>query len=187
MRCRTELIATARKMLDLGLVTGTYGNVSCRIDDRILITPSNLPYEGMTTDDLVVLSRTGEVIEGHRIPSSEYRLHVGIYARIPDARAIVHTHSPAAVAFAARSGAQRSFPAEPLSDDLHVAPFRPAGTQELADGAVRCLIEHGGRAAILQDHGAVCIGRDLADALEICIEVEHQAARAVRPFDAAEG
>jgi L-fuculose-phosphate aldolase len=65
-----------------------------------------------------------------------------------------------------------------------VAPFRPAGTQELADGAVRCLIEHGGRAAILQNHGVVGIGRDLAEALKTCIEVERHAARFVRRIDA---
>ena len=74
----------------LGLVTGTAGNVSARDGELILITASALPYEEMTVDDLVTLGPNGAVVAGEREPSSEWRVHVAVYAARSDARALVH-------------------------------------------------------------------------------------------------
>ena len=83
MSLRAEVVETAREMLRLGLVTGTSGNVSGRAGERIEITPSDLPYEHMTETDLVTLAADGSVVAGHREPSSEYRVHVAVYAARP--------------------------------------------------------------------------------------------------------
>ena len=175
MSSRAELIATARRMLALGLVTGTFGNVSCSVDDRILITPSGLDYAIMRPEDLVLLKLAGTVAEGTRPPSSEYRLHVAIYRRLPAARAIVHTHSSRAVEVGDSLDELPISDESPLHGPVPVAPFRQPGTQELADGAAEALAERGANAMILRGHGVVGVGRDLDEALEVCVEVERLA------------
>ncbi|MCE2458632.1 MAG: class II aldolase/adducin family protein, partial [Dehalococcoidia bacterium] len=88
----------ARRMADLGLVTGTAGNISVRLGndngrDLMAVTPASTAYEAMTADDIVVTDFEVEPVEGDLAPSSESLLHVGIYQRRPDAGAVVHTHS----------------------------------------------------------------------------------------------
>jgi L-fuculose-phosphate aldolase len=173
---RAELVATAREMLRLGLVTGTSGNLSARDGDRIEITPSALPYEEMTEGDLVTLASDGRVIAGEREPSSEHRVHVAVYAARPDAGAIVHTHSVHATAW--------SFLGEPLDTETEelehtagggvcTAPFAPTGSDEIAAQCVAAL--DGRRAALLARHGVVAVGATPAEALVTCQAVERQA------------
>jgi L-fuculose-phosphate aldolase len=154
-------------MLRLGLVTGTSGNVSARDGERLLITPSALPYAEMTEDDLVALDRDGAVVAGERAPSSEWRVHVAVYAARPDAAALVHTHSEHATAWSARG--------EPLGDVL-TAPYAPSGSDEIAGLAVEALADRD--AVLLGDHGVLAIGPTPAAALEVCVAVEEAARRA---------
>ena len=176
MSLRTEIIATAREMLRLGLVAGTSGNVSGRAGERIEITPSALPYEHMTETDLVSLATDGSVVAGHREPSSEHRVHVAVYAARPDARAIVHTHSVHATAW--------SLLAEPLDTGteelehqaggaVRTAAFAPTGSDEIAELCVAALEDR--RAALLGGHGVVALGATPAAALVTCQSVERQA------------
>ena len=175
MRSRAELVATARKMVALGLVTGTFGNVSCRLGERILITPSDLNYETMCPEDIVLLNASGNVVEGNRVPSSEYRLHVAIYDRITEVCAIVHTHSPQALSAAEVRDELPAADSAVLRASVPVAPYHPPGTQELADEVARLLVERKTSALILERHGVVGVGRDLDDALEVCRDVERLA------------
>jgi len=170
---REEIVRIGQQMQKLNLVVGSFGNVSCRKEDRILITPTSLDYEHMTSEDVVTLDLDGRTIDGSREASSEYRMHVAIYGTRPDIRAIVHTHSPNAIAF---SLARESLP--PLSEELtyvtgsvSVSPYRPAGTQELADEAVRTLGTTG-KAIILQRHGVIGVGKTLEEAFLRCEIVE---------------
>ena len=176
MCSRDDVIAIARRMAALGLVTGTLGNVSCRLGERILITPSGLDYEAMRPEDVVLLDLSGGVVEGDCLPSSEVRLHLAVYARIPDACAIVHTHSPQAV----RAGdVKDELPAGEsavLRATVPVAPYQPPGTQELADRAVDLMADRNANAVILGRHGVVGVGRDLDEAFEVCRDVERLAA-----------
>jgi L-fuculose-phosphate aldolase len=116
---RAEVVAAGREMLRLGLVSGTSGNVSARDGDRVLITPSALPYEEMEEDDVVTLSLDGAVLEGTRGPSSERRVHLAVYAARPDAGALVHSHSVHATAW--------SFLGEPLDTGTEDWSSRPEG------------------------------------------------------------
>ena len=75
-RTRSEIVRTGLALLDRGLVVGTQGNVSARAGDATLITPSALPYDTMTDDDIVVLGAAN----GPHPPSSEWRVHAAIYA-----------------------------------------------------------------------------------------------------------
>jgi len=179
MRSAAEIIETARRMLALDLVTGTFGNVSCRSERGLLITPSGLDYAVMRPEDLVLLSPRGHRIEGERAPSSEFRLHVVIYRKLHNVRAIVHTHSRCAVGFAVGADSLRTSESDVLAGPIPVAPFRPAGTQALADGAADLLVATDANAVILRNHGVVGLGRNLSEALRVCVEVEEAAAGAL--------
>ncbi len=175
MCSRDDVIVAARRMVALGLVTGTLGNVSCRLGGRILITPSGLDYATMCPEHLVLLDFSGHVVEGNRPPSSEVRLHLAIYRGLPDVRAIVHTHSPQAVMAGDVKDELPAADSTVLRASVRVAPYRPPGTQELADRAVDLLVEHEANAVILKRHGVVGVGRDLDEALEVCRDVERLA------------
>jgi len=173
---RAEVVAAGREMLRLGMVAGTSGNVSARDGDRVLITPSGLPYGEMREDDLVALSFDGAVLDGSREPSSERRVHLAVYAARPDAGALVHSHSVHATAW--------SFLGEPLdtgteelehaaSGAVLTAPFAPTGSDEIAAAAVEALGDR--RAVLLGRHGVLAAGDTPAKALDVCVAVERQA------------
>ena len=176
MSLRAEVVAAGREMLRLGLVAGTSGNVSARDRDRVLITPSGLPYAEMEEDDVVALSLEGAVLDGTREPSSERRVHLAVYAARPDAGALVHSHSVHATAW--------SFLGEPLdtgTEELEhaaggavlTAAFAPTGSDELATAAVEALGDR--RAVLLGLHGVLAVADTPAAALDVCVAVERQA------------
>ena len=173
MSAREEIVATARRMRDLGLVTHTVGNVSNRLGAGMLITPTRVHPHDLDPAEIVELSLDGH---GPGNPSLEWPLHAAIYRARPDVRAIVHTHSPQATA--------RSFDPTPLIveteertyldlDRIDVAPPAPAGSTELAE-AVAHTLDHR-PAVLLARHGVIGTGATPRDALEICCVVEHQA------------
>ena len=163
-------------MVVAGLVHGTAGNVSARVGARIAITPSGLAYAAMSPLDVVVLDAAGVTLEGDRVPSSEKAVHLEIYRARPDVGAIVHTHSTAATAAAAIGEPLPAFLIEAavsFRGAIPVAPFRMTGTPELGVQAARSL--GAGRAVLLESHGAVTVGDDLAQALELAIALEEVA------------
>jgi L-fuculose-phosphate aldolase len=121
----------------------------------------------MVPDDLVALDLDGAAPAGPRAPSSEWRVHAAIYRARPDVRAIVHTHSPEATAWAHR--------AEPLDDRVRTAAWAETGTVQLGVNAVEALGDRD--AVLLARHGVVGVGASLADALAVCEEVERLARR----------
>jgi L-fuculose-phosphate aldolase len=160
-------------MLRLGLVTGTAGNVSAREGALVRITPSGLAYPAMTVNDLVTITMDGAILAGEHEPSSEWRVHVAVYAARPDARVLVHTHSEHATAWS-QSG-------EPLGlapgASVLTAPFAASGSDEIATAAVAALGDR--EAVLLGHHGVLAVGDTPARALEVCAAVE-RAARAAR-------
>jgi L-fuculose-phosphate aldolase len=166
-------------MLRLGLVTGTAGNVSARDGERMLITASALPYEEMTVEDLVTLGPDGAIMAGEREPSSEWRVHVAVYAARPDAHAVVHTHSQHASAWSERAEPLELAPrAEPGAspDAVLTAPFAPSGSVVIAAAAVSALGDR--PAVLLGHHGVLAVGDTPAAALDVCVAVEQAARRA---------
>lgn len=178
VQARAAIVAMGRRLIAKQLVAGSWGNISCLTDeDTLAITPSGRGYETLTDEDVVLLDRRGEVVAGKHVPSSESRLHVAIYAACPEARAVIHTHSVYASALAAM---HEDVPA--LIEDIvqicggrvRCARYALPGTQELANAAVEAL--QGQKAALLANHGAVCWGKSLEDAL-IVAEVLEKAAK----------
>ena len=169
---RNAIIATARGMNAAGINRGKSGNVSARVDGGFLVTPSGLPYDETTADDIVAVASDGTA-SGPRKPSSEWRFHRDIYATRSEALAIVHAHSPFATTLACLD---RDIPpfhymvAVAGGTDIRCAPYATFGTQALSEHAVRAL--EGRRACLLSHHGMIALGDSLASALALAVEVE---------------
>jgi L-fuculose-phosphate aldolase len=178
---RKALLETAQRMSELGLSPGRSGNVSLRLPDGFLITPSGLPYEEMTRTDLVELDLRGGVREGRRTPSSEWRLHRDLYEARRDAGAIVHAHAPHATAL---SCLRRDIPAYHYmvavagGTDIRCAAYATFGSEELARAALAAL--RGRRACLLANHGMIAFADTLPEALRLAAEVEELAAGYLR-------
>src|ERR1022692_2188521 len=99
---RREICVAGRWMQERGYVPATDGNLSIRLDDeRILTTPTCLPKGALAPEDLVITDMEGRRISGSREPSSEMGMHVLIYRKRPEMRAICHAHPPVATGYAA--------------------------------------------------------------------------------------
>ena len=85
-----------------GLVVLTWGNVSARDEESglVVIKPSGVPYDRMTQVDMVVVDRSGAVVEGKYRPSSDLPTHLYLYRQYPNIGGVVHTHSTYATAYA---------------------------------------------------------------------------------------
>lgn len=150
---RAAVCATARAMHREGLVRLSEGNVSARCGDgSIAITPSGLAYADMRAEDVVVVDGgDGRLVAGTRRPSSELPLHLGLLAALPQYGAVVHTHSPYAVAFACCGRPIPAVTAELLviGGTVPVARFAEPGTAAVAAAALAALrggARRGGRA-----------------------------------------
>lgn len=168
-RLRREVVQAARRLADLGLMAGTAGNLSVRENpSHILITPAGLRKGEMRPDDLVRLDMNGNQLSPGLRPSSEFRMHLGVYGVRPDVNAVVHTHPPHATAFAAAGiPLDRPVLAEAvllLAPKVPVVPFGAPSSQQLVDHLQPWLADH--NAFLLANHGAVCLGRDLAEAVQ---------------------
>lgn len=177
-KAREKMARLAPDMLRLGLAVGTWGNFSCRIpgDNLMIITPSGVCYNTMKPQDMVVMRLDGEIVDGDRRPSTEWRLHAGVYLGRPDVNAVVHTHSPVASGLAVAR-----VPLPPILEDMvqlvggevPVAPYATAGSEELAAVAAAALRNVNG--VLLANHGVVGVGRTLEDAFTVCQVIEKSA------------
>jgi len=169
---REAIVATARAMNASGINRGTAGNVSARIHDGFLITPSGVPYDITSPEDIVTVDDDGKP-RGRLAPSSEWPFHREIYRDRPELHAIVHTHGPFATALACLDRGIPAFHymvAVAGGNDIRCAPYATFGTQELADHVVAALA--GRKACLLSHHGMIAADATLAAALALAIEVE---------------
>ena len=172
VRERHAIIDTALRLTELGLNKGSAGNVSLRLADGFLITPSGLPAAELRAADIVFMFFDGNA-EGARKPSSEWRFHRDVLAARPEVGAVVHTHAPFCTTLAVLGRGIPAFHymvAVAGGDSIRCAPYATFGTQELSDHAVAALADR--RACLLANHGMIAVGRDLAAALALAVEVE---------------
>ena len=150
-------------------MVGTAGNVSMRVEDKIVVTPTGGVFGAMTADDMAIVAPGGEVIEG--APTSELALHLLLYERM-GAGAVVHTHAPYATALACVVDEVPPVHYSMLmfGGSLRVAPYATFGTEELARNVESAL--EGRTACLMQNHGHVGYGHDLAYAVEAALLVE---------------
>ncbi len=169
---REEIIRTSLKMNTLGINQGKSGNVSARIDDRFLITPTGIPYENTKPEQIVAMRMDG-THEGDTLPSSEWRFHRDIYAAREDVHAIVHTHATFATTLACMDRAIPPFHymvAAAGGMDIRCAPYATFGSQALSELAVAALVDR--NACLLSHHGMIACGATLEKALALAVEVE---------------
>jgi L-fuculose-phosphate aldolase len=96
---RCELVRVARLIYERGYNVSIDGNLSVRLPNQeLLMTPSGCHLGFLRPGDLIITNLTGRLIRGDRQPTSEYRLHTALYARLADIHCVVHVHSPFAVA-----------------------------------------------------------------------------------------
>lgn len=178
---RVRLLQTAQQAANAGFVVASLGNVSVRHPrhaDQLMITPSGVPYDQMSSRDVVTMDMMGRVHRafGKRAPSSEWRVHAGIYRARSDVSAIVHTHAPHAQAFSflgraltARTEDLSTF----VGGDVPLAQYAPSGSDKLAANAAHALGSR--QAVLLARHGLVSVGASLDAAYWVCRVVEDQA------------
>lgn len=163
-RCHAELVEYGVRLERDGLVNGTAGNMSVRLGDEIIITPSSVRYELIEPQTLCTVDLDGHKLSGGGQPSSETPLHMKVYAST-DAGAVVHTHSMYATTLACTVD---ELPAIHYSihrfggSSIAVADYERFGSTELADAAITALGEK--RAVLLRNHGALVYGASLAEA-----------------------
>jgi L-fuculose-phosphate aldolase len=169
---RTQLIETALQMETMGLNHGMSGNLSVRIKEGFLITPSALPYNQCMAEDIVLMDLEGHA-QGSRKPSTEWRFHRDIYAQRQDAGAVLHAHSPWCTTLACLQTPIPAFHymvAVAGGLDIRCAPYATYGTQALSDYALEALQNR--KACLLANHGLLCLDADLDRVLALAIEVE---------------
>lgn len=171
---RVQVRDAGLKLLEEGLVSRTWGNVSCRLDDeRFVITPSGRDYHEVTPDDMVVVNYHTNEYEGNIKPSSEGKVHAELLRTRKDINAVIHTHQTNASVVAA---ARREVPpilddqAQILGPNVRVADYALPSTKKMVKVCVKAM--KGRYAALMANHGALCAGATLDDAFVACIVLE---------------
>ena len=185
--CRANLL-----LPEHGLVTFTWGNDSGvdRESGKMVIKPSGVDYEGMSPEDMVVVSlETGERVEGRWKPSSDTATHVALYNAFPTLGGVVHTHSRWATSFAQ---AGRGIPAFGTTQGDYfygeipvtrkMTPEEIAGSYELETGNViietfreRRIDPDQVPAALVYSHGPFAWGKDAMNAVHNAVVLEEVA------------
>lgn len=172
---RAEIVARCREMNASGINQGTSGNISVRFGDRMLISPSAVPYDDLTPEMIasVALDDDGGAWSGPMKPSTEWRFHRTLLQHRTDARAVVHAHPVYCTTLAI---ARKPIPACHYmvaafgGNDVRCAGYATFGTEALADLAVEAMRDR--TACLLANHGMIAIGETLAKAMWRAVELE---------------
>lgn len=171
---RREIVARCREMNTSGINQGTSGNISVLFEDRMLISPSAIPYDELEPEMIASFTLDGSgAWEGPMRPSTEWRFHLNLLHERPDAHAVVHAHPPYCTTLAI---ARKEIPACHYmiaafgGNNIRCAGYATFGTQELADLALDAIRDR--TACLLANHGMITIGKTLAKAMWRAIELE---------------
>ena len=174
---RKEVITYSIKLNTTNLSPLRSGNISVRsIENSVegfLITPSGKKYDTLKEEDIVFVSNDGNH-DTNLKPSSEWRFHKDIYLKKPDAKAIVHAHSPHATAVSAHGKDIPAFHymiALAGGDSIKCANYATFGTQELSNNIINALENR--KACLMSNHGQVAFGENLESAFELAEELEN--------------
>jgi L-fuculose-phosphate aldolase len=172
------IVNTGRELYKQNLTIGTWGNISALDPETglIYIKPSAMDYNEINLEDIIVVNRKGEVIEGVRKPSIETPMHLAVYNNREDVGAVVHYHSiyssVLAVTGLSLPGICEDF-VQIVGDKVICSKYALPGSDELAENAVASL---GNRNAVfLTNHGTLCVGKDMKEAMKVSYVVEKTA------------
>lgn len=166
---RETIVAAAQ-----GLSHGKSGNLSVRVDEGFLITPTGVANDDLTAEKIVLIDHAGEVADDQLLPSSEWRFHHDLYVQgHDDINAIVHSHSTYATVLACH---QKEIPAfhymiaEAGGDSIRCAEYATFGTQQLSDNIIVAIKNR--KACLMANHGMLAVGVDLASTVYLASQVE---------------
>lgn len=169
-----EIIDVSNEIYDKGLVSGKAGNISARFGDVVAITPTMTSLSNLDEEDIVLVDMDGNVLTKGK-PSSEVNMHLEIYKKRPDVKAIVHTHSPYATGFAFSNKKLKRLEGfgaikTPYLSDIE---YEKPGTDELAKSASEGIGDED--VLILKNHGVICVSDSLKEAMLLAVFVEETA------------
>jgi L-fuculose-phosphate aldolase len=170
------VIEAGEKLVEAGLIARTWGNVSCRVDDKtFVITPSGKPYIGLTPDDIVEVAIADLAWSGDVKPSSEKGIHAEVYKAYPEANFVIHTHQKIASAISALKHGIDTVTgeaAELIGNTVLLGSYGLPGTKTLRKGVTAALKASPSKAVIMAHHGALCFGKDLEEAFAVAHMLE---------------
>jgi ribulose-5-phosphate 4-epimerase/fuculose-1-phosphate aldolase len=176
---REKMIVHGKSLFDRRYTCGGSGNMSVRLPDGVLVTPTNSCLGRLEKDRISKLDGDGNRISGDP-PSKEWGLHLAVYRTRPNAGAVVHLHSPHAVAVSCLNGLNTDNVLPPITPyfvmrigRLPLVPYYPPGDPGLAEAAGRLAARC--RGILLAHHGTVAAGKDLDDAVYNAEELEETA------------
>lgn len=172
---KTQLVKYSRLAHERGLTAAFGGNLSVRSGNLVFIKATGAVMDDMSPEQVATVDLSGRQLSGVR-PSSEYRLHLAIYRLRPDVKAVAHLHPPYSIVASALLEGELPImtpEAELYLGRIPIAPFRPAGTEELAK--VTAEATKNADAAIMARHGIVTVGRSLREAFYKAELVEESA------------
>lgn len=172
---RKELIHYGKKLVTEGLTKGTGGNLSIfdRENGLMAITPSGIDFFEIKEEDIVIMNLDGQVVEGDKLPSSEWYMHLIQYQERDDMDAVIHAHTTYGTVLACL---REPLPASHYmvavaGKDVRVADYATYGSKELAENAALAMKDR--RAVFLANHGILAGAQDLLNAFNIIEEVEY--------------
>jgi len=196
-RAREAIVEFGRSLFDRGLTAGSSGNISVRVDDGVLVTPTSACLGRLDPARLAKLDADGHRLSGD-VPSKESVLHRAMYAERAHAQAVVHLHATHSAAVSCLCGLDPDDCLPPLTayhvmkiGRLPLVPYHRPGDPRLADAVRGLACRH--CAVLLANHGPVVSGSSLEAAVYAIEELEETAklflllrGAAVRPLDAAQ-
>ncbi|MET9790384.1 class II aldolase/adducin family protein [Streptomyces canus] len=169
---RRQVAQVCKDLSRSGLVVGTAGNVSIRVGDLVVISPSGVDYESMSAADVGVHDLQGAAVDAALEPSSELALHLAVYHNFAHT-AVVHTHGPASTALSTlvETVPSSHYYTALFGGPVRVAPYATFGTDLLAENVVTALRERA--AALMGNHGAVLVGGDITKVMKLVPYLEY--------------
>ncbi|MCP5265880.1 MAG: aldolase [Burkholderiaceae bacterium] len=173
---RDSIVRTARSMYERGLTHGSTGNISLRLDDGWLMTPTGSSFGTLDPARLSRLDANGRHVDGDA-PTKEAFLHVAMYEAQPRHAAVVHLHSTHSVAVSVLSDVDPADVLPPMTayyvmriGSLPLVPFFAPGDAQLAEAVRGFAGRH--HAMLLANHGPVVAGSSLSAAADAIEELE---------------
>jgi L-ribulose-5-phosphate 4-epimerase len=166
-----------RELPRYSLVIWTAGNVSARVpgQELLVIKPSGVSYDELSPEAMVVTDLQGNLVDGHRTPSSDTAAHAYVYRHMPEVGGVVHTHSTYATAWAARGEAipcVLTMIADEFGGEIPVGPFALIGDDSIGRGIVETLRGSRSAAVLMANHGPFTVGRSARDAVKAAVMLE---------------
>ena len=176
---RDSICRLAKSLFDRGLTIGSSGNISVRLADGWLMTPTGSSMGNLDPNEISKLDLSGNLISG-KSPTKESFLHIAMYDERPDSGAVVHLHSTHSVAVSCLAGIDKKNVLPPITayyvmkiGKLPLVPYFPPGDINLAKAVKEMASNH--HAVLLANHGPVVAGKTLEDAVYAIEELEETA------------